>query len=426
MTESIECVVIGAGVVGLAVARAMALRGRGTLILEAASAIGTATSSRNSEVIHAGVYYPAGSAKARFCVDGKRLLYAFCEARGIGYRRCGKLIVATDEVQIPALESIERMARANGVADVTWLTADEARVLEPELRAVAALYSPSTGIVDSHAFMLALQGEFEQAGGVIAFRSPLRRGRCDGNAIRLEAGPRGTHRHLRICRHQLRRGLHAQEVSRRIDGVPKSSIPPAYFAKGNYYVLQTRTPFRRLVYPVPEPGGLGVHLTLDLAGQARFGPDVEWLERLDYTVDPARAERFYAAIRRYWPALPDGSLQPGYAGIRPKLHGPGEPAADFLIQGPDVHGVRGLVNLYGIESPGLDFGARDCRARGRYSGCRCLKFATAVCRSGISGSRSSTLPAFSTRSIAKTWPATSSSLDADTGHSRLRLRKEHR
>lgn len=352
MTESIECVVIGAGVVGLAVARAMALRGRGTLILEAESAIGTATSSRNSEVIHAGIYYPAGSAKARFCVAGKRLLYAFCEARGVEYRRCGKLIVATDKMQMPALESFERMARANGVADVTWLTADEARVLEPELRAVAALYSPSTGIVDSRAFMLALQGDFEQAGGVIAFRSPLQRGRCDGNAIHLEAGSEkltGLRASVVInCA-----GLQAQEVSRRIDGVPKWSIPPAYFAKGNYYVLQTRTPFRRLVYPVPEPGGLGVHLTLDLAGQARFGPDVEWLERLDYTVDPTRAERFYAAIRRYWPALPDGSLQPGYAGIRPKLHGPGEPAADFLIQGPDVHGVRGLVNLYGIESPGL-------------------------------------------------------------------------
>ena len=352
MNESIDCVVIGAGVVGLAVARAMALRGRETLILEAESAIGTETSSRNSEVIHAGISYPAGSAKARFCVEGKRLLYEFCEARGVEYRRCGKLIVAADEVQIPALKSIEGMARANGVTDLTWLNSDEARALEPELNAVAALCSPSTGIVDSHGLMLALQGEFEKAGGVIAFRSPVQHGVCAGKVIHLEAGSEELMSFAASIVINCA-GLHAQEVSRRIDGVRRRSIPPAYFAKGNYYVLQTRAPFRRLVYPVPEPGGLGVHLTLDLAGQARFGPDVEWVERPDYTVDPARAGRFYDAIRRYWPALPDGSLQPGYAGIRPKLHGPDGPAADFLIQGPDVHGVQGLVSLYGIESPGL-------------------------------------------------------------------------
>ena len=352
MTEPIECVVIGAGVVGLAVARALALRGRETLILEAGSAIGTGTSSRNSDVIHAGIYYPAGSAKARLCVEGKRLLYEFCETRGVGYRRCGKLIVAADESQIPALESIENMARDNGVNDLTWLTADETHALEPMLNAVAVLSSPSTGIIDGHGFMLALQGEFEQAGGVIAFRSRLQRGRCDRTAIYLEAG---AHEPISLAAAIVINcaGLHAQEVSHCIDGVPKSSIPRAYFAKGNYYVLRAKSPFRRLVYPVPEPGGLGVHLTIDLAGQARFGPDVEWVEREDYTVDPARAERFYAAIRRYWPALPDGSLQPGYAGIRPKLHGSGEPAADFLIQGPELHGVKGLVNLYGIESPGL-------------------------------------------------------------------------
>jgi L-2-hydroxyglutarate oxidase LhgO len=352
MNESIECVVIGAGVVGLAVARAMTLRGCETLILESQSAIGTETSSRNSEVIHAGIYYPTGWAKTRFCVDGKRLLYEFCEARGVAYRHCGKLIVATDKAQIPALESIESMARANGVTDVTRLTVDETRALEPELTAIAALCSPSTGIVDSHGFMLALQGEFEQAGGVIAFRSPLHRGRCEGRTIHLQAGSEGL---MDISASVVINcaGLQAQEVSRRIEGIPKSSIPPAYLAKGSYYVLTGKTPFRRLVYPVPEPGGLGVHLTLDLAGQARFGPDVEWLQRPDYTVDPAGADRFYAAIRRYWPALPDNSLRPGYAGIRPKLHGPGEPAADFLIQGPDLHGVQGLVNLYGIESPGL-------------------------------------------------------------------------
>ncbi len=352
MTDSIECVVIGAGVVGLAVARALALRGRETLILEAESAIGTATSSRSSEVIHAGIYYPAGSAKARFCAAGSRLLYEFCAARGVEHRRCGKLIVAADESQIPALRSIEDMGRANGVADLRWLTGGEARALEPQLNSVAALSSPSTGIVDSHDFMLALQGDFEQAGGVIGLRSPLLSGRYDGRRIHLQAGTADA---VSLAASVVINcaGLHAQDVAHRIDGVPKSSIPAAYFAKGNYFVLKTKTPFRRLVYPVPEPAGLGVHATLDLAGQARFGPDVEWVERPDFTIDPRRARNFYAAIRRYWPGLPDGSLQPGYAGIRPKLTGPGEPAADFLIQGPDVHGVQGLVNLYGIESPGL-------------------------------------------------------------------------
>ncbi len=352
MAESIECVVIGAGVVGLAVARALALRGCDTLILEAASAIGTETSSRNSEVIHAGIYYSARSAKARFCVTGKRLLYEYCEARGIEYRRCGKLIVAAHERQISTLQSIERMAVVNGVTDLIWLSANEVHALEPELRAVSALWSPSTGIVDSHGFMLALQGDFERAGGVIAFRSPVVRARCDGNLIHVEAG---IEEQLELTASLVFNcaGLHAQAVAYRFEGLPASSIPEAYFAKGNYYVLQGKAPFNRLVYPVPEPGGLGVHLTLDLAGQGRFGPDVEWVTQLDYTVDPGRAERFYAAIRRYWPGLPDGSLQPGYAGIRPKLKGPHEPATDFVIQGPEVHGVQGLVNLFGIESPGL-------------------------------------------------------------------------
>jgi L-2-hydroxyglutarate oxidase LhgO len=352
MTESVECVVIGAGVVGLAVARELAQRGHETLILEAESSIGTAISSRNSEVIHAGIYYPAGSAKARLCVAGKALLYDYCEARGVGYRRCGKLIVAADEAQIPALQSIMATARANGVDDLDWLTGGEARALEPQLNAAAALSSPSTGIVDSHGLMLALQADFEQAGGVIALRSPLLSGRYDGKVIHLQAGTQDA---MSLAASVVINcaGLHAQDVAHRIDGVPKSSIAPAYFAKGDYYVLQTKTPFSRLVYPVPEPGGLGVHLTLDLAGQARFGPDVEWVESPDYSIDPRRAASFYAAIRRYWRGLPDGSLQPGYAGIRPKLSGPGEPAADFLIQGPDTHGIPGLVNLYGIESPGL-------------------------------------------------------------------------
>jgi L-2-hydroxyglutarate oxidase LhgO len=322
------------------------------LLLEAAGAIGTETSSRNSEVIHAGIYYPARSAKARFCIAGKRLLYEYCEARGVEHRRCGKLIVAADEGQIPALQSIERMAAANGVTDLTWLAADEVHALEPELKAVTALSSPSTGIVDSHGFMLALQGDFEAAGGVLALRSPLQRGRCAGNVIHLEAG---IEKPLELTASVVVNcaGLHAQAVASRLEGVPPSSIPGVHFAKGNYYVLQGRAPFGRLIYPVPEAGGLGVHLTLDLAGRARFGPDVEWVTELDYSVDPGRADRFYAAIRRYWPGLRDGLLQPGYAGIRPKLQGPLEPAADFLIQGPEVHGVQGLVNLYGIESPGL-------------------------------------------------------------------------
>ncbi|HEV7139243.1 MAG TPA: NAD(P)/FAD-dependent oxidoreductase [Steroidobacteraceae bacterium] len=352
MSEKIDCVVIGAGVVGLAVARALARRGRETLVLEAEDAIGTGTSSRNSEVIHAGIYYAPDSAKARLCVAGKQLLYPYCEARGIGHRRCGKLIVAADQEQVRALEKIEATARANGVHDLQWLTAAGAKAMEPALSCVAALLSPSTGIVDSHGFMLALQGDLEDAGGTVAFRAPVRRGRCSPEGILLEAGSDDViELAARVVVNSA--GLNAQQVARQIDGVSEESIPASAYAKGNYYVLQGRAPFQRLIYPVPEPGGLGVHLTLDLAGQARFGPDVEWVEKLDYTVDPTRAEGFYRAIRRYWPGLPDGSLHPGYAGVRPKLSGRGHAAADFLIQGPEAHGIPGLVNLYGIESPGL-------------------------------------------------------------------------
>jgi len=357
MTEKVDCVVIGAGVVGLAVARALALRGRETLVLEAEGSIGTGTSSRNSEVIHAGIYYPPGSAKATLCVEGKQRLYAYCEARGIQHRRCGKLIVATDKEQVGALQTIEATARANGVADLRWLTAAELKAIEPALNGVTALLSPSTGIVDSHGFMLALQGDLEDAGGTIALRTPVRRGRCRPDAIYLEAGD-GNPTELAASVVVNSAGLQAADLARRIEGIPKTSIPPSFFAKGNYFVLQGKAPFCHLIYPVPEPGGLGIHLTLDLAGQAKFGPDVEWIEaadagKMDLSVDPARAGRFYRAIRRYWPGLPDGTLHPGYAGIRPKLSGPGDAAADFLIQGPEAHGVRGLINLYGIESPGL-------------------------------------------------------------------------
>lgn len=352
MAEKVDCVVIGAGVVGLAVARALAMRGRETLVLEAEAAIGTGTSSRNSEVIHAGIYYPPGSAKAKLCVAGRHRLYAYCEARGVEHRRCGKLIVATDREQVQTLEKIESTARANGVDDLRRLTAAEAMDMEPAVNCVAALLSPSTGIVDSHGLMLALRGDLEHDGGVIACNSPVRRGHCDQDAIVLEVGAdETTELAARVVINSA--GLHAQELARHIAGIPAHSIPPTLYAKGNYYVLQGKAPFKHLVYPVPEPGGLGVHLTLDLAGQAKFGPDVEWVEKLDYTVDPARAERFYRAIRRYWSSLPEGALRPGYAGIRPKLSGPDAAAADFLIQGPEAHGVRGLINLYGIESPGM-------------------------------------------------------------------------
>lgn len=352
MAEKVDCVVIGAGVVGLAVARALAIRGRETLVLEAEDAIGTGTSSRNSEVIHAGIYYSPGSAKAKLCVSGKQLLYRYCEAHGVEHQRCGKLIVAADAEQVQALEKIQATARANGVTDLRWLTAAEAKATEPALSCVAALLSPSTGIIDSHGFMLAVRGNLESAGGAVVCQSPVRRGRCERGAIYLEAGKEEC---IELVASVVvnSAGLHAPDLARRIDGVPPSSIPQLTYAKGNYYVLEARSPFRHLVYPVPEPGGLGVHLTLDLAGRARFGPDVEWVDKLDYTVDPARAERFYHAIRGYWPGLPDGALRPGYAGIRPKLSRPGAPAADFMIQGPEAHGVRGLVNLYGIESPGL-------------------------------------------------------------------------
>ena len=350
--EKVDCVVIGAGVVGLAVARALATQGRETLVLEAESDVGTGTSSRNSEVIHAGIYYPPGSAKAKLCVAGRRALYAYCEARGVEHRRCGKLIVAADDGQLQALGKIEATARANGVDDLRRLTGAEAVAMEPAVSCAAALFSPSTGIVDSHGLMLALRGDLEHSGGVIACNSPVRRGRCEPGAIELEVGAEETvELSARVVINSA--GLRAQELSRRMVGLPQRNIPPILYAKGNYYALQGKAPFQHLIYPVPEPGGLGVHLTLDLAGQAKFGPDVEWVEKLDYTVDPARADHFYRAIRRYWPALPDGALHPGYAGIRPKLSGPGAPAADFLIQGPEAHGVRGLVNLYGIESPGM-------------------------------------------------------------------------
>jgi L-2-hydroxyglutarate oxidase LhgO len=350
--DKVECVVIGAGVIGLAVARRLAQAGREVILLEAAEGIGTVTSSRNSEVIHAGIYYPAGSLMARMCVAGKQALYAYCREHGIPHRNCGKLIVATTPKETARLQSIRAHAEANGVNDLQTLSGDAARALEPALNCDAALLSPSTGIIDSHAFMLALRGDAEDAGAACAFHTPLERAKAAAGRIEIDAGGRAPMT-LECALLVNAAGLGASAVARSIDGMPVDLIPPSYFAKGNYFSCSARAPFSRLIYPVPEPGGLGVHLTLDMAGQARFGPDVEWVETIDYAVDPARAERFYPAIRKYWPDLPDGALMPSYSGIRPKIVPPAVASQDFLIQGPADHGVAGLINLFGIESPGL-------------------------------------------------------------------------
>ncbi len=358
--DKIDCAVIGAGVVGLAVARALAARGREVLILESEDAFGTGISARNSEVIHAGIYYPAGSLKARFCVAGRARLYDYCAERGLSHRRCGKLIVATGEHQHGNLERIAAAAVANGVDDLRRLTRAEARALEPALECTAALLSPSTGIVDSHALMLSLLGDAERDGAVLALNSPVRGGCVGDDGIVLDVGvAEGTHRAgagdtaIRATQVVNCAGLGAQGVARALRGLPPASVPPLHYAKGSYYALAGRAPFSRLIYPVPQAAGLGVHLTLDLGGQARFGPDVEWIDDIDYAVDPRRADAFYAEVRRYWPALADGALQPAYAGIRPKPHPPSAAACDFLVSAPTDHGIPGLVCLYGIESPGL-------------------------------------------------------------------------
>ena len=349
--EQIDCVVIGAGVVGLAVARALALQGREVMVLEAADAIGTGTSSRNSEVIHAGIYYPQGSLKAGLCVLGRQLLYAYCAERGISHSRCGKLIVATSDTQARQLRAILAKAAANGVTDLVLLTREEAQLMEPRLECVAALHSPSTGIVDSHGLMLALQGDLENTGGLVVLNSAIAHACCVQGAIILEAKDGTELRALSVVNAA---GLQAQALAQRFDGLPAQCVPPSFYAKGNYFTLSGRSPFSRLIYPVPEAAGLGVHLTLDLGGQAKFGPDVQWVDSPDdLVVDAARGDAFYAEVRKYWPGLQDGTLIPGYAGIRPKIQAPHEAASDFLIQGPADHGVPGLVNLFGIESPGL-------------------------------------------------------------------------
>ncbi len=354
MTRDIECVVVGAGVIGLAVARALAGSGREVIVLESEAAIGTATSSRNSEVIHAGLYYPPGSVKSRLCVAGKHALYEYCAGRGIPHKRLGKLLVATDASEVAALEDIRNNARRNGVDDLELLEPEALGRLEPSLHGEAALLSPSTGIVNSHALMLSYQGEMEDNGGRVALHSRLigaqvRRGGFDLD-IALDGGER-----MRLSCGVLvnAAGLEAQTVAHSIAGLAAEAIPPRYLAKGIYFALSGRSPFRHLIYPVPRETGLGIHATLDMGGSTRFGPDVEWVEEVDYAVDPARAASFVERIRRYYPGLGDGALVPAYAGVRPRIVAPGEAPGDFVIQGPADHGVDGLVSLFGIESPGL-------------------------------------------------------------------------
>jgi L-2-hydroxyglutarate oxidase LhgO len=354
--DQVGAIVIGAGVVGLAVARALAQSGHETIVAEAQTAIGQGVSSRNSEVIHAGLYYPPGSLKARLCVRGKGLLYQLCASHGIDHRNCGKLVVANTDAEAAALRGMQDRAIANGVA-VQWLEAHQAQALEPGLRCVAALLSPTTGIVDSHGLMLALQGDLEKAGGMVALAS-----RADSAVLGRGGRPHlirmadGSEVAAPILVNSA--SLHACALARHFDGLDPRFVPREYFAKGSYYALAGKAPFSRLIYPAPADAWLGVHLTLDLGGQAKFGPDFEWLdavrpEDIDYTVDPRRADAFYAEVRRYWPGLTDGALQPSYSGVRPKIHGPAERAPDFRIDGPQLHGVAGVVNLFGIESPGL-------------------------------------------------------------------------
>ena len=359
MAEQVDTVVIGAGVVGLACARTLAQAGRDVIVLEKAEDIGTGTSSRNSEVIHGGIYYAKDSLKALCCVEGKHMLYDYCASHGIEHNRIGKVIVAITEDEIAKLEELKAKGEANGVHDLEWLDAKQMKEMEPNVTAAAGLLSPSTGIIESHGYMLSLQGELEDRGGMIAFNTPTLGGEvlADGK-IRTRAG--GDAPMELDCSLVINAGgLYAQHIAHAIDGIPEDSIPPFYYAKGHYFTIAGKSPFNHLIYPAPVVGGLGTHSTLDLGGGTKFGPDVEWLDvthpdQIDYKVDESRAESFYGAIRRYWPGLPDGALSPGYTGVRPKLTNSNDKyAADFIIQGADVHGLANYVGLYGIESPGL-------------------------------------------------------------------------
>ena len=353
MSLQVQAVVIGAGAVGLACARALARAGKEVIILERNIDFGLETSARNSEVIHAGIYYPPGSLKAKMCVSGRKKLYAFCEEYGVEYSRCGKLIVATFERQLSELKNIQARALANGVDDLELLSASQAVALEPSLHALAALLSPSTGIINGRAYMLALLGDAEHHGASLALNSRVQSLQSTASGLQLSVLCDGVEETLLADLVVNAAGHQSIALANTCDAVAAEKIPQAYLAKGNYFSLAGRSPFSRLIYPVPEPGGLGVHLTLDMGLQARFGPDVEWVQTEDYSVNPQRAEVFYAAIRKYWPDLKDDALQPAYAGIRPKTVPQGSPDADFQVQGPDEHGVAGLVNFFGIESPGL-------------------------------------------------------------------------
>lgn len=353
MVERVDCIVIGAGVVGLACAKFLAEAGREVIVLEAADMIGTETSARNSEVIHAGIYYPTGSFKAKACVEGKEFLYRYCAERGIPHKRLGKLIVASETSEAPRLKALQQKAADNGVDDLELLSAQDVERLEPAVRCVGGLLSPSTGVIDSHALMLAYQGDAEDAGAMIAYLSPVVGGRIRAKGgVEVDVGgeaPMTLAADLVVNS----AGLHAVPVASSFEGAPVDTFPIARYAKGNYFSLLGKQPFSRLVYPMPVAGALGVHVTVDLGGQCKFGPDIEWIDAVDYDMDPARADSFYAAVRAYYPGLQDGALVPAYAGIRPKIHGPDDPQPDFMVQGPADHGVPGLINLFGIESPGL-------------------------------------------------------------------------
>lgn len=351
--EKVDCVVIGAGVIGLAVARALALAGREVIVLEARDCTGSEMSSRNSEVIHAGIYYPAESLKARFCVQGRKQLYHFCDEHRVAYKRCGKFIIATSEQQQPQLQTILENARANGVDDIVAIDKTEIQSKEPQVQCISALWSPSTGIIDSHSYMLALQGDLEGAGGIIVFNTMVTGGTVANGPLQLTIQSDDSSFQLAANTVVNCAGLGGDKLAKAIDGINTETLPTYSYARGNYFTYSGKSPFTSLIYPVPNEYGLGVHVTLDMAGNLRFGPDVEWIDKINYEVDPSRGDVFYEAIRSYWPDLADSSLIPAYAGIRPKINGKGLPAVDFTIQGESEHGVAGLINLFGIESPGL-------------------------------------------------------------------------
>jgi L-2-hydroxyglutarate oxidase LhgO len=349
----VDAVVVGAGAVGLGCTYALVRKGRSVIVLEKARAIGQGVSSRSSEVIHAGLYYPTGTLRATLCVKGRRMLYAFLQSHGVAHERCGKLVVATSPEEVPLVNAVERQAGINGVEGVSRLSGADARELEPELQCVEALLSLETGILDSHGYMLALQGEIEDAGSSVALGAPFEAARpLEGGGFQVRAG--GAEAANLTCRTLIiASGLSAQACAAEVEGFPKARIPKLYYGKGSYFSLSGRAPFARLVYPPPIPGALGLHYKRDLAGRAHFGPDLEWVEEEDYAVDPGRAALFYHKVRRFWPGLADGALSPDYAGVRPKLHGKGEPQPDFDVVGPNSHGLEGLVALFGMESPGL-------------------------------------------------------------------------